>query len=172
MKFKKNSKNVMGADNQQERLDAKWISGFVDGEGCFHVGINKMPKMTLGWQVLPEFRIVQHKRDLEVLKRIERFFDCGCVRRNHGDRFELRVRGLKDLNMIVAFFDKTPLFTKKKNDFLLFKEIISLMNDGEHLRKDGLLRIAILSSKMNRRKKSKYLVSSETTRQTSKIEFR
>ncbi len=53
----------MDADNPQERLDAKWIVGFVDGEGCFHVAINKIPEMSLGWQVLPEFRVVQHERD-------------------------------------------------------------------------------------------------------------
>ena len=53
----------MGADNQQERLDAKWIVGFTDGEGCFHISINKIPEMSLGWQVLPEFRIVQHLRN-------------------------------------------------------------------------------------------------------------
>jgi hypothetical protein len=30
------SKNVFGADNQQERLKiAYWIVGFTDGEGCF-----------------------------------------------------------------------------------------------------------------------------------------
>ena len=50
----------MTADDQQERLDPHWVSGFVDGEGCFHVSINKFPKMSIGWQVLPEFRIVQH----------------------------------------------------------------------------------------------------------------
>ena len=46
----KEGENAMSADNQQERLDGNWISGFVDGEGCFHVAINKIPKMTLGWQ--------------------------------------------------------------------------------------------------------------------------
>ena len=60
----------MSADNQQERLDANWIVGFVDGEGCFHISINKIEKMTLGWQVLPEFRIVQHQNDEGVLYQI------------------------------------------------------------------------------------------------------
>ena len=75
----------MGADNQQERLDMQWIAGFVDGEGCFHVGINRQPKMTLGWQVLPEFRIVQHKRDREILNRIQSTLGIGKVTINHGD---------------------------------------------------------------------------------------
>ena len=44
------SEKRMSADNQQERLDANWIVGFVDGEGCFHVGINLMPKMQIKYQ--------------------------------------------------------------------------------------------------------------------------
>ena len=35
-----NSDNATGAANQQERLDA-YIAGFVDGEGSFHVAINR-----------------------------------------------------------------------------------------------------------------------------------
>ena len=32
--------NVMSADNQQERLiNLGWIIGFVDGEGCFSLGL-------------------------------------------------------------------------------------------------------------------------------------
>ena len=64
----------MGADNQQERLDASWITGFTDGEGCFHISINKIPSMSLGWQVLPEFRIVQHEKDEFVLHKNKGFF--------------------------------------------------------------------------------------------------
>ena len=93
----------MSADNQQERLSNNWISGFVDGEGCFHVAINKLKKMTIGWQVLPEFRIVQHKRDIDILYRIKNHLQAGVVRKNHDNRFELRVRSLKDLNEIVYF---------------------------------------------------------------------
>ena len=36
------SKNVFGADNQQERLKiACWIVGFTDGEGCFSIAVIK-----------------------------------------------------------------------------------------------------------------------------------
>ena len=64
---------MLGADNQQERLDANWVVGFVDGEGCFYVGINKMPKMTLGYQVIPEFRVVQHQRDENPLQTLKKY---------------------------------------------------------------------------------------------------
>ena len=104
--------NVMWTDNQQERLEALWIAGFVDGEGCFHVAINRQPKATLGWQVLPEFRVVQHQRDEQILHRIRAVFGFGQVVVNHGDRKEFRVRGLKQLNTVVKFFQQTPLQTK------------------------------------------------------------
>ena len=159
----------MTADNQQERLDAKWITGFTDGEGCFHVSINKLPKMSLGWQVLPEFRIVQHEKDELTLNKIKKYFGFGEVKINrkdfHGTRKEFRVRGLENLNKIVEFFNNNQLMTSKRNDFKLFSEIISKMNNKEHLTRKGIENIARLVSLMNRKPKLKYLESSETVRQ-------
>ncbi len=156
----------MSADNQQERLDASWISGFVDGEGCFHIAINKLEKMTLGWQVLPEFRVVQHERSEQVLHKIKSYFGFGSVRINNGDRKEFRVRGLENLNRIIKFFNENPLHTIKKRNFEMFSEVIHMMNNKEHLTKEGLDKIANLVSRMNRKPRLKYLESSETTRQT------
>ena len=157
----------MGADNQQERLDPGWVTGFVDGEGCFYVGINRIEKMSLGWQVLPEFRVTQHERDVVLLERIRDFFGFGSVRPNHGDRMDYRVRGLDDLNEIVEFFERNPLRSKKRSDFETFAEIIRMMNDDLHLTKPGLDRIAHLASTMNEGVTRSYLESSETVRRTS-----
>ena len=152
----------MGADNQQERLDANWVVGFVDGEGCFHIAINQQDEMTLGWQVLPEFRVVQHQRDEQVLHKLRNFFGCGNVVVNHGDRKELRIRGLENLNRVVEFFERHPMQTIKQKSFETFAEVIKLMNEKEHLTLKGLERIALLSSSMNKKVIPKYLESSET----------
>ena len=155
---------MMSADNQQERLDDSWIVGFTDGEGCFHVAINKLPKMTLGWQVLPEFRIVQHQRDEAVLQKLKSYFKFGGVCRNHGDRKEFRVRGMKNLNKLILFFRKNSFRTSsKKRSFELFSEIIELMNNKQHLTRKGLKKIAKFASQMNRKVK-RNLESSETAR--------
>ena len=74
------------------KLDAQWIVGFVDGEGCFHVSVNAHPGMSAGAQVLPEFTVVQHERDVQVLHALKAYFGCGVVRKNHGDRMAYRVR--------------------------------------------------------------------------------
>ena len=156
----------MGADNQQERLNTQWIAGFVDGEGCFHVAINKQPSMKLGWQVLPEFRVVQNKRDREVLEKIQEVLGCGKIRHNHGDIIEVRVRGMTELNKLIKFFRENELQTSKRKDFEIFAQIIAMMDEGRHLSDEGLKEIAELASKMNRRTKRAYLESSETIRRT------
>ena len=159
----------MSADNQQERLEALWIVGFVDGEGCFEVSINKHKKMTLGWQVLPEFRIVQHEKDIQLLLKIKEYFGFGNVVKNHGNRKEFRVRGYKNLKEIINFFDKYELKTLKKDDFKLFCEIIKLMEDKQHLNKKGLIKISQLASKMNRKVDRVSRILRDYTSDTQKV---
>ena len=133
------------------KLDAQWITGFVDGEGCFHVGINPHNEMTAGFQVLPEFTVVQHKRDVQVLHAMKEYFGCGVVRTNHGDRMAYRVRGVKDLQkIIVPFFIKYPLRTKKQIDFLKFRDVLQKMEAGVHLVSDGVEEIRRIKEQMNR----------------------
>jgi LAGLIDADG endonuclease len=133
-------------------LDAQWIVGFVDGEGCFHVGINPHPEMTAGFQVLPEFTVVQHERDIQVLHALKSYFGCGVVRKNNGDRMAYRVRGHEHLSKnIVPFFEKHPLKSRKRVDFIKFREIVILMNRGEHLTGEGVERIRAITEEMNRK---------------------
>jgi hypothetical protein len=133
------------------KLEAEWVTGFVDGEGCFHVGINAHPEMTAGFQVLPEFTVVQHERDVQLLHALKDFFGCGVVRRNHGDRMAYRVRG-KDhlLTRIVPFFLKHPLKSKKHLEFLKFRRILLMMEAGEHLTPGGIADIREQAGQMNR----------------------
>jgi len=140
----------MGAGNQQERLDAEWVVGFVDGEGCFHIGIDRQPGMRLGWQVLPEFRVVQHRRDERILRDMQSYYGCGSVVVNNGDRMELRIRGIENLTRVVKFFEEHPLRTRKQNDFRKFARVIRLMERGDHLRASGLLEVAQIALSMNR----------------------
>jgi hypothetical protein len=133
------------------KLEAQWIAGFVDGEGCFHVGINPHAEMTAGFQVLPEFTVVQHQRDVQILHALKAHFGCGVVRKNHGDRMAYRVRGLDHLRQhILPFFEKHSLKTKKHVDFLKFRDVILLMSDGIHLTREGVDRIRAIAATMNR----------------------
>ena len=132
-------------------LETQWIVGFVDGEGCFHVGINPHAEMSAGYQVLPEFTVVQHERDVDVLHSMKDFFGCGVVRRNHGDRMAYRVRSKEHLlERIIPFFHKHPLKTKKNIDFLKFRDVVLRMDKGVHLTAVGVEEIRAIAAQMNR----------------------
>jgi hypothetical protein len=57
----------------------------------------------------------------------------------------------KDLiNNIIPHFEKYHLISKKRADFLLFKDILSLMSKGEHLTKEGLNKIMAIRASLNK----------------------
>ena len=161
-------------DNQQERLKTiGWIVGYVDGEGCFSVSLIHNKKTRYGWQVFPEFVVTQGEKSIDSLKLIRDFFNCGKVfinRRhdNHKENlYRYCVRSIKDLReKIIPFFKENELKTLKKKNFQVFSKIIKLMEKQEHFEKKGLKKIARMVEKMNRKKPSRFLESSETIRQT------
>ena len=128
-----------------------WIVGFVDGEGCFHIGINKHPEVKFGYQVLPELTVVQHERDIALLHKIRTYMKCGVVRRNHGDRYCWRVRKLENLTeIILPFFEKYKLNSQKRIEFDKFGQVVRLMQKAEHLNLEGFNKIMKIASRMNR----------------------
>ena len=134
-------------------LDAQWVVGFVDGEGCFHIGITPHEDLKTGVQVLPEFTVVQHERDAVLLHALKTFFGCGVVRSNHGDRMAFRVRRREHLiHNIVPFFMKHPLKSKKRVDFEKFRRVVLMMGEGKHLTEDGVAAIRRIAAQMNRGK--------------------
>ncbi len=134
------------------KLTPDWVVGFVDGEGCFHVSIQAHPETQGGYQVLPEFVVVQHERDVQLLYALKAFFGCGVVRRNHGDRMAYRVRRREHLrDRIIPFFEKHPLKSKKRVDFIRFRRVVMLMDRGAHLEPEGLERIRSLVARMRKR---------------------
>ena len=170
------SENHFSADNQQEKL-TYWIVGFVDGEGTFSVSFNKNLTTSTGWQIFPEFVITQGAKSLTALEEIQKFFECGKLyinrrKDNHKENlYRFCVRSFKDLDeKIVPFFQKHPLRTAKKEDFNKFVQILSLMKKGIHLTPKGASEIAKIIETMNRKKQSRYLLSSETTRQAHQLD--
>src|SRR6202163_2984423 len=140
----------LNVQSHPEKLEAQWVVGFVDGEGCFYVGINPHLKMSCQYQVLPEFTVVQHQRDIQLLHALKKFFGCGVVRTNHAERMAYRVRSLDHLNeKIIPFFDEHPLKSKKRVDFIKFRKILLLMGDREHLSIAGISKIREIAATMN-----------------------
>ena len=52
--------------------------------------------------------------------------------------------------MIIPHFEKFPLLTEKQADFELFKEIVTIMYNKQHLNTEGLNKIMMLKSSLNK----------------------
>ncbi len=158
--------------NQQERSRIEgWIVGFTDGEGCFSIRMFRNKTTRFGWQVFPEFVITQGVKSLPALELFQSFFGCGKVFINkrydnhHEHLYRYCVRSITDLKCIILpFFRKHPLRTAKQHNFVLFADIIEMLSKKEHLTKEGLQKIARKIERMNQKRPSQFLKSSETTR--------
>jgi hypothetical protein len=128
-----------------------YITGFVDGEGCFLVSFSLRSKMKLGIEVRPSFSVSQHKRSQDIIFFLQRFFRCGGVRFSNKDQnYKFEVRNITELvKIIIPHFKKYPLMTTKKDEFERFTKICELIYSNHHLSKVGLEEILMLSEKLN-----------------------
>jgi len=138
--------------NVSNRLNPNWITGFSDAEGTFVVSIYKSNDYKCKYAVKPSFAIELHERDINLLHKIKEYFNgVGSIHiRSNKSSAIYTVTGLKDINStIIPHFIEYPLLTQKKADFLLFKEIIELMNNKYHLTLTGLNKIVSIRAAMN-----------------------
>ena len=144
----------MDADNQQERLEAgigHYLAGFADGEGCFHVAVQRRKDLPLGWQLIPEFHVSQHSEKPLLLRKFKDHLGCGYIKANHPkstrDRTSVYVvRNKRDLiEKVIPFFKAYPILSEKRQDFEKFKQVLEGMKRKEHLRRggfEGLVKLA------------------------------
>ena len=74
-----------GPRHSREFLSA-YISGYVDGEGCFTVSISPRAKLLARWEVRPSLSVSQNGDRAEVLHAIQAYFGCGSIRPDRSDR--------------------------------------------------------------------------------------
>ena len=53
-------------------------------------------------------------------------------------------------NIIIPHFEKYPLTSQKYGNFIIFQNIVKLMNKKEHLDEKGLIKIVSLKASLNK----------------------
>ena len=147
----------MPALNKKRNIH-EYISGYVDGEGCFSVSFSKREKFLVGFETKPSFSVSQNEDRAQILFLMQNEFKCGFIRRDFSDKtLKYEVRSLEDLiNKIIPHFENYPLLSLKQKDFKFFKQICLMMQKDLHRNKKGLERIITLAFKMNPSGKRKY----------------
>ena len=138
-----------------------YISGFVDGEGCFTVSIAPRPTLVVGWEVRPSLSVSQNGDRSEVLLLMQRYFECGSLRPDRSDQtIKWECRSLAPLlTRVVPHFRAYPLLSGKQRDFEAFADICERMSRGEHRHRSGLVEIVRLAGDMNPSGKRRYIPS-------------
>jgi hypothetical protein len=146
----------MNADNQQERLDS-YIAGYVDGEGSFHIAIQKVEHTKFGYQMVPEFHVSQNLDYAQTLNIIRSRFGCGYLKPNHNKSkidksWVFVVRNRNDLlQKVIPFFAKNRLYSPKYQDFKKFAFVVHSMHKKQHFTKAGFVKLLRIAFSMNRK---------------------
>lgn len=132
-------------------LKPYFVTGFTDAEGSFIVRIRQNPKAKAGWNVETKFSFCIHKKDRMILDLIQAFFGgVGSITYASKDTLHYRIASLHDLiNVVIPHFDKYPLNTQKRADYFLFKEIVLLIKNKQHLTIEGIQKIVNLRASIN-----------------------
>jgi len=134
---------------KKPKLNFWFITGFADAESCFVILIQPINKYKTGWRVKPIFSITLHKKDTAILENIRTTLGVGKVSVKELSKVVYRVESFKELKIIINHFENYPLVTAKLSDFLIFKQCFEIINKGEHLTKNGLLKIISLKTNLN-----------------------
>lgn len=129
-------------------LNPNYISGFSEGEGCFSVNISSKTN-----QIIATFIIELHNRDILLLHKIQKFFkNTGFINSSltrKSARFYIS-RKSDLINKVLPHFDVYKLQGNKLKNYLIFKEIVLLINSKAHLTPEGFNKIKLLKEGLNK----------------------
>ena len=152
-KYKLLNKVTSAALVKQEKstLNPWFVTGLIDAEGTFAISILKSSSTKTGWTINARFKITMHIVDLDLILKLKNFWGVNVGKIvNFKDTCTYRVDKLTEIyEIIIPHFDKYPLVTQKLADYILFKEIVSLMINKEHLTLDGLNKIVSYKASLN-----------------------
>ncbi|MEK7059429.1 MAG: LAGLIDADG family homing endonuclease [Patescibacteria group bacterium] len=131
-------------------LNPHYIVGFVDGEGCFCISLNK------NGDRLPEVRLIfeieLREDDEPILREIQKSLDCGNIYHLDYARYaqwlphvKLKVSNFTDISSkVIPFFHRYPPQAKKRLQFNKFCLAAEIIRTKQHLTPEGIAKIQAL----------------------------
>ena len=139
-------------------LNPWFVTGLIEGEGCFSISFTFRKRLRVGIETKPSFSISLNRRDLDLLKQIHAYFKCGGIRYSRSDRtYKFEVRSVSDIvEKIIPHFEKYPLKGNKQSDFFKFVKICKSVRANLHISKKHLKEIIDIAYQMNPSGKRKH----------------
>ena len=145
-----------------ENISPDALSGFVVGEGCFYVESGFDKKYRLKWRIRPAFCVEVRHDDRSILESLKEAIGCGNIYELDFGRYKgyeekkwrphvkYRVSNIEDISQkVVPFFQKYPLFGRKKRCFDIFCRLVGEMKEKRHLDPMGLEKVKVQVQELN-----------------------
>jgi len=122
-------------------MNLDWLLGYLEGQGSFSIVLKKSGDRM---QVVADFSV---KGDKDLLERVAEYIGGKVYRK--GGSYVLKVTKLNEAAMLVRMLEHKIKSEVNKDTFGVWKECVCLMENGEHLTKEGMLKIATLRNSLH-----------------------
>ena len=138
-------------------LKRHWMLGFIEASACFSIVIKRGRGYKCKNQVFADFSIKFPPDQHELARAIKKALGAGRIYcRSDKDRrckeVLLKSTALDDVKRIAAFLKMGFVSKARRQEFEVWVRCISSIDAGEHLTKEGLLRIALLREDLHSRR--------------------
>ena len=143
-----------------------WFTGFTDSDGHFGVKIveakpkSDTRKRSVSNSISLKFRLDQQYLEnevsnLNIMEELAKFLDCKLSIYNNktGKVLSLNVTSIEKIGFVIDYFNRYPLLGIKYKDFKDWEIIYNMMTSKEHLTDEGRLKIKLIQSNMNSKRK-------------------
>jgi len=136
-----------------------YLAGFADGEGSFMMVVRKRNDYKAKWKISLCFNVSQ--KESYILSQFKKHLQCGTLRKRPDGVCYYEVNNFNAIwNNLIPFFTKYSFLSQnKKKQFSLFVRAARLINNKQHLTKEGFHELIKIRNQMNRGGKRKNLIN-------------
>lgn len=145
-------KSFLGLSESEVKynLPPHWVQGFLTGEGLFYNYLNDTT-------INSSLELGQNSHDVAILIALKKFFEGGYIKPKYNFNDLEECKNSRSLNRfvlrntktIIQFVDQYPMLTRKHLDYIDWKKVVDLKNQGLHKTEKGLALINEIVSKTN-----------------------
>ena len=131
--------------NSNKNLKNHWLAGFSDADGSFQIKLlnrNNRVDVRLNFQI-------DQKKD-SILLLIKKFLGGNIGYRKNQDTYYYGSTSFGSAKKVINYFDHFHLLSSKHINYLKWRKAYLIIQNRDHLNKDGLERIIKLKNTMNR----------------------
>lgn len=120
------------------KLHGWYIAGLFNTDGGFSLHVEENKQSTFKYRVIPVVSLTQHENSKIILELVKAYFNSGEIVKQNQNCFQYRIKSRSIIiKQIIPFFDKYKLIGFKSTQFMVFRNLVFLMQDKFHLSFNG-----------------------------------